>query len=71
MDVPARVIPMEAHQPMREAIAPQLSMFNAASDVEGFIVVALGEDAYEVRTDLSPRLAREWLLFLAGQITED
>jgi hypothetical protein len=65
------VIPVEAHQPMREAIAPQLSMFNAAGDVTAFIVVALSEDTYEVRTDLSPRLAREWLLFLADQITEN
>ena len=70
MDIPALVIPLEAHQPMREAIAPQLSMFNAAADVEGFIVVALGEDAYEVRTDLSPALTREWLLFLADQMAE-
>ena len=70
-DVPVVVIPMSAHRPMREAIAPNLSMFNTAADVTGFIVVALGDDAYELRTDLPPDLARQWLLALAAEMDGD
>lgn len=63
-------IPVEAHQPMREAIAPNLSSFNAASDVKGFIVVALGADFYEVRTDLAAELAGNWMLSLGAEMKD-
>lgn len=70
-DSPVLVIPLESHEPMREVIAPNLAMFNSAADVAGFIVIALGPDSYEVRTDLPPAFAREWLLGLAAEMGDD
>lgn len=71
MSLPPLRAPREAHQLMREAIAPCLSMYNSAADVAAFIVVAVGAGTYELRTDLQPDVARQWLLLLAAEIEED
>lgn len=66
------VIPRESHEPMRQAIAPNLSSFNSPADVKGFIVIAIGDGryAYEMRTDLHPADARSWLLGIALGVPE-
>lgn len=64
-------IPQESHRPMREAIAPCLSLFNAPADIKGFIVIAVGADDYEMRTDMCPAEAQAWLMRTAIALGED